>query len=715
VLNYAAKGKLHLPLSTAAQVIRFGSFEVDLRTGELRRNGLAVRLQGQPFQILAMLLEHPGELVPREDIRRRLWPADTFVDFEHSLNAAIKRLREALGESAEKPVFIETLPRRGYRIRIPVHSVSPATGVSESHSVRPRAWGRYATYLVGGLTLLIVSYMGLRLRHGRALSVYTIHASTPPMRVIPFTTTPGAELEPTFSPDGKAIAFLWDQGASDKTDLYVKLIGAEQPLRITHREGGICNAAWSPDGRYLAFQSDGNSPGTFIVPALTGPERKVSTQATCLGLSWSPDGKYLAFPGKDSPARPWRIATLSLDTLEERWVTFPEANIVGDHQPCFAPDSKTIAYMRIRNEWVTDLYMSSIEGGEARRLTYDNTVMWGCSWARDGQSVVISSHRGGDAGLWRVSLAGGSPERLAVGSPTAFYPAISAQGDRLAYRNGSLHTNIWHIELDGGRRAVGPAKPLMRSNVSEDAPQFSPDGTQVAFSSQRSGSPEVWVARADGTDAIQLTSLNNLSGSPRWSPDGKFIAFDSRVGNHSQIFVIRGVGGAPRQLTTGDFDAWVPSWSRDGQWIYFASDRLIPRQLFKISLSGGEPIQVTSRGGSLGFESRDGSELIYCKDHDGGLWKMPLPSGPETRILDANLDWGRWALHGNGIYFIDATSPKPVISLFDFATQTISRIATVEKALYHGIPAFDVSPDARTILFAQVEKETDIMLVENFH
>jgi DNA-binding winged helix-turn-helix (wHTH) protein len=241
-----------LPLSTAAKVIRFGSFEVDLRSGELRRNGLAVRLQGQPFQILAMLLEHPGELIPREDIRRRLWPADTFVDFEHSLNAAIKRLREALGESAEKPVFIETLPRRGYRIRIPVHSISLGAGISESHSVRPRAWSRQAAYLVGGLALFIVSYMGLRLRHGRALSVQTIQASTSPMRVVPFTTTPGAELEPTFSPDGKAIAFLWDQGALDKTDLYVKLIGAEQPLRITYREGGICNAAWSPDGRYIA-------------------------------------------------------------------------------------------------------------------------------------------------------------------------------------------------------------------------------------------------------------------------------------------------------------------------------------------------------------------------------------------------------------------------------------------------------------------------------
>jgi Tol biopolymer transport system component len=116
--------------------------------------------------------------------------------------------------------------------------------------------------------------------------------------------------------------------------------------------------------------------------------------------------------------------------------------------------------------------------------------------------------------LWRVSVAGGIPERLAVDSPSAFYPAISLQGDRLAYRDGSLHTNIWRIELDGRERAVGAAKPLMRSNVGEDAPQFSPDGTQVAFSSLRSGSPEVWVARADGSEAIQLTSRKNLSGSP---------------------------------------------------------------------------------------------------------------------------------------------------------------------------------------------------------
>jgi Tol biopolymer transport system component/DNA-binding winged helix-turn-helix (wHTH) protein len=697
--------------SQKSRTIRFGSFEVDPESGELSRNGTNIRLQQQPLQILLTLLSRHGEVVTREELRRQLWADNTFVDFEHGLNAAIKRLRDALGDSAENPKFIETLPRRGYRFLVPV---SGAENSSEPETLVQRApLRRYALLSLLVLCPLIVVFTAQR--HWHILSSLTTQASSVAMRVTPFTTTPGAELEPAFSPDGKAIAFLWDQGLSDKTDLYVKLIDAEQPLRITHREGGICNVAWSPDGRYLAFQSEGASPGTFLVPALTGPERKVSTNAMCLGLSWSPDGKYLAFPGKDSPTGPYRIATLSLDSLEERWVTFPETHIVGDHQPCFAPDSKSIAFMRIRNEWVTDLYVASIKGGEARRLTFDNTVIFGCTWAADGQSVVISSHRGGDASLWRVSVSGRIPERLAVGSTSAFYPAISLQGDKLAYRNGALHTNLWRLALDDNGRPIGPAEPFMRSTVGDEGPQISPDGTQVAFQSQRSGSPEVWVARVDGSNAIQLTSRKNLSGSPRWSPDGRFIAFDSRVGDHSQIFVTRSVGGEPRQITTGDYDAWVPSWSRDGQWIYFTSNRALPRQLYRIPLSGGEPVQVTLRGGFLGFESQDGSELIYCKDNDGGLWKKRLPNGPETRILAANLDWGRWALRGNGIYFIDTTSPKPVISHFDLATQKVSRIATVEKTLYHGIPAFDVSPDGRTILFAQVEKETDIMLVENFH
>ena len=698
-------------------MVRFGSFEVDLRSGELRRNGLAVRLQGQPFQILSMLLESPGELVTREEIRSRLWPADTFVDFEHSLNAAIKRLRDTLGETAENPVFIETLPRRGYRFLVPIqngsinHSVTADAPGSRAFAQK-RQRQKYGLTFLAVFAVLITGYIAQQ--RWRILPFRTSHALTPPMRVVPFTTSPGAEIDAAFSPDGNQIAYVWTHDIGWNAGLYVKFIGGEQPLRISQEPGSVCHPAWSPDGRYLAFQRSSGSQGTFIAPALTGPERRLSNQSACLGLTWSRDGKFLAFPAKDSAAEPWHISVLSLDTLKERRVTSPPSNSIGDHHPSFGPDSEMLAFTRLSSPGVTDLYIQPIDDGEARRLTFDKTPVWGSTWAGDGKSLVIASHRGGDVGLWRIPVSGGTPERLSVGSSSAFFPVISPRGDKLAYTTGALHTNIWRLQLDTSGRPSGPVKPLMQSSVSDEGPQFSPDGSKIVFDSQRSGSSEVWVAGADGSDPVQLTSLNVLSGTARWSPDGKFIAFDSRPGEHSQIFVISSVGGAPRQLTNGDFDASVPSWSRDGRWIYFTTNRLGIWQLFKVPVQGGEPIQVTKKGGFAAFESHDGSALYYWKDNDYGIWKMPLPDGDEARIVPVGLDWGRWALSENGIYFIDTRPSKPAISFFNFADQRISKIATVEKPLFFEVPAFDVSPDGRTILFLQVETETDIMLVENF-
>src|SRR3981189_1329206 len=129
--------------NSSFSIIRFGNFELNLHTGELRRQGEKVKLQEQPLQVLAALLERPGELVTREELGSKLWPADTFVDFDHSLNAAIKRLRDALGESAETPIFVETVARRGYRFIAPVDGHSPPSAIaavperSKSSFLRP--------------------------------------------------------------------------------------------------------------------------------------------------------------------------------------------------------------------------------------------------------------------------------------------------------------------------------------------------------------------------------------------------------------------------------------------------------------------------------------------------------------------------------------------------------------------------------------------------
>ena len=152
-----------------SRVVRFGLFEVDLRTGELRKSGVKIKLQQQPFQILVILLQHPGEIVTREELREQLWPADTFVDFDHSLNAAIKRLRDALGESAENPMYLETLARRGYRLNVPVPVAPTNNSTLASPMPSPaKATAFPFTYAIAGSALALVLLLGALVWASRA-------------------------------------------------------------------------------------------------------------------------------------------------------------------------------------------------------------------------------------------------------------------------------------------------------------------------------------------------------------------------------------------------------------------------------------------------------------------------------------------------------------------------------------------------------------------
>ena len=205
---------METPAKTA-QSWRFGVFEVDARNMELRRGGTAVKIREQSFSILVFLLEHAGELVTREDLRRVLWPSDTFVDFDHSLNAAVMKLREALGDSADAPLYIETIPKRGYRFIAPVSQLpSLLNRSSPAHEQNEQSLGRngisrpavsFRVALVGsGLVLLIL------------VAVIVVYHATSSSKVasglhsVPLTTVDGNVWDPAFSPDAKQIAFMWD-------------------------------------------------------------------------------------------------------------------------------------------------------------------------------------------------------------------------------------------------------------------------------------------------------------------------------------------------------------------------------------------------------------------------------------------------------------------------------------------------------------------------
>jgi Tol biopolymer transport system component len=252
----------------------------------------------------------------------------------------------------------------------------------------------------------------------------------------------------------------------------------------------------------------------------------------------------------------------------------------------------------------------------------------------------------------------------------------------------------------------------------ESGPQFSPDGSKVAFESTRSGAYEVWLCRSDGRSLMQLTHFGpSVTGTPRWSPDGQQILFDSRPAGNSDIFVVDVQGGPPRKLTSDPSNEGVPSWSRDGHWIYFASDRSSTWEVWKMPSKGGPAIQVTRHGGFAGFESPDGRFLYYAKGLAvPGLWRIPTNGGEEVELissLEAGF-WGYWAVVENGIYFLDTTS-KPGIAFFDIATHRVSRVFDLENRPARQAPGLAVSPDKRTILYTQWDAtDTDIILVDNF-
>jgi len=365
---------------------------------------------------------------------------------------------------------------------------------------------------------------------------------------------------------------------------------------------------------------------------------------------------------------------------------------------------------------MTSIYTAPVSGGEEQRLITGVQYVWGLAWTPDGRDIVFAKAGWlADAGwLWKIPRGGGKPERLQFGQE-GVEPSI--QGNRLAYARQTANINIWRRDLNSFVSA-GPSDRFIYSTRMESGPQFSPDGSKIAFESTRSGAYEIWMCRSDGTGVVQLTRLNSSTGTPRWSPDGQQIVFDSRVSGNADIFVVDSRGGSPRRLTSEPSSEVVPSWSRDERWIYFASDRTGSHEVWKMPSKGGSPVQVTHHGGFAAFESTDGRFLYYAKGLIvPGLWRIPTNGGEEVEIipsLEAG-HWGYWAVVENGIYYLDTTATNPGIAFFNTTSHYTTRVFDLENRPAIQAPGLTVSSSKGAILYTQLDAlSRDIMLVENF-
>jgi Tol biopolymer transport system component len=322
-------------------------------------------------------------------------------------------------------------------------------------------------------------------------------------------------------------------------------------------------------------------------------------------MSWHPSGQWLVLSDRNSAHEPLALFLVSVESGEKRKLTSPPQGFaVGDVEPAVSPDGRAVVFNRVissRRPGSSDLYLLELSEdlrtiGEPKRITYWQRSTGEPAWWRDGNSILFTS---GDAGsnrsMWQMALRGaarrpGEPERLPFGGESyAAMPAISRQG-RVAYAQTALVAHILRLELSGRQ---GVDNLPMNSTRLDHVPQYSPDGKRIAFASNRTGSHEIWLCDADGSNTAKLTSFGGpYVANPAWSPDGRRIAFIARPGASSEVYVISADGGKPERLPGTQSRDGLASWSRDGKWIYFGSNRSGKSQLWKVPVGGGDLVQI---------------------------------------------------------------------------------------------------------------------------
>ena len=612
----------------ADRLLRFGEFELDRDAGELRRNGTRVLLPEQPFRLLTVLLERPGTIATRDELRERLWGTDTFVDFEHGLNAAVKRLRDALGDSAEQPRYIETVPKRGYKF---IATIDGVVGTPTAPEATAAPSGRRRWWLGAGIAVAVVVVGLVAAAFWRVRPAAPIPAVSSARNEERLTRGDGLQINPAWSPDGRMIAYA--STAKGTWDIWIQPVAGGNALQVTKLPGAELNPSWSPDGSTIVFDA-GETEGIFTVPVLGGEPHHL----TSFGAKpqWSPDGRQILFGATERAVNGehQRLYLVGTDGRPPRRVLEREISSLDDVRSwCWHSDSRRVSLIAARPGHPHGLFTLPIEGGAPVETSIPSDVrlnLWESAWTADGRSVYVVGWRtDGMTDVWRLSLDSRSlqvqrAERLKAGGASLLGAAISPDGTRLAFALPTSSTRLWRVPLDAdATAATGDGTPVTESGGVAGNADLGGDGRSLAYVLAYPGSPstEVRIRDVASGKSRTLASDSHWRRSLQWSRDGQSLAYGIylRTGDDSEaretaIAVRRMPNSEERVITTRRpfraFHAYAfpTDWSPKGDAVLAASDYLSPH--FSLALF---PVDAAP--------SAEKSATVVVSDPDYNVWQ----------------------------------------------------------------------------------------------
>ena len=627
-----------------AKVMQFGVFEVHLQAGELRKSGLRIKLQEQPFQILALLLERPGEVITREELRQRLWPADTFVDFDHSLNSAIKKLRQALGDDSDNPRFIETLPRRGYRLIVPVIGGVPSADqrAEAVSSASPKTRGRPTYYGLVILGAVIVTVGTLALWK----TVFRTPSAPKVLGFVQLTNDGQAKTGP-MATDGSRIYFSEVLPGPRKLIVQVSVKGGEAvPLSVPFKQPSVLDLSGEGTELLVANDEENRLSSLWVQPVAGGSPRRVGT-VFADHARFGADGTGIIYGhGHD-------VYSVSRDG------SLPRKLLTVDGIPSyfrFSPNGRVFRFSQSHHTVdSTEIMEAAADGTRLHKMFpgYSGT------WTSDGRFFIFESRPDRRIDLWalpeersfRWPKRNDEPIQLTAG-PLDFEDPLPSKDGKQIFAIGDLH----RAEVIRYDSRSGQFVPYL-SGISAEGLAFTRDGQWVAYASYPDGA--LWRSKVDGSERLQLTFPPMRVLLPRWSPDGKQIAFNASLPDATwNVYLVSSEGGTPQRILPSEQSQMDANWSPDGNSLVFGTLSVPNTPIYTIELQSK---RVSTLPGSSGlFSPRWSPDGRYIAAITTGTWKMMLfdfAAQKWTEAIGSEVGYPWWSREGKYIYFQYGSNP----------------------------------------------------------
>lgn len=648
----------------ATDPYRFGPFTVDAPAGQLRKGATKIRLAGQPFEILLMLLEHPGQVITREEIQRRLWPQETFVDFENSLNKAINKLRQALSDSAEKPVYIETLPRRGYRFVGTIQAFAPEPVATQSagsvplrdqvvtsapttvSSARPFAYWRLASLSLA-IPVVFLLWLGIR-------PIPAPHV----LSVVPLTSSSRVDLYGGLHTDGVRLYFLARHGHKWELSQMPLSGGEAQPIAVPFSNARLWSV--SPDGSQFAvapFETRLSELPVWVMSSVGGTPRRLGNILVNDAV-FRRDGSRITYSTKEG------IFDIDVESGKiQRIISIP-----GDKWSlAWSPDGT-----RLRFHWLNEpgvpshIWEVRADGsGLHQFLPQWNGAGGLCCgrWTPNGKYFVfLASSERSNASVWVVRESSSwfhrepEPVRLATEPLPVSGLLPSADGRKIFVLGNNTRTEF--VRADPKNNQI--------HGLIEGQPAawlaFSPSGDWLVF---RGASNALWRSNSDGSSRVELASGNLDPRLPAVRPDGKVIAFSAEPSDATtmRIYTVPSEGGAPTEIVASKFSVTAPAWSPGGSMLSYAID------------ADNDPVS--------------------------GLYTYDFPTRTAQKIPGSERFW-RHAWSPNGKFLAAVSTANDSISLYEFSTK---RWKTLARGKVFGPVSW--SPDSQFLFFQDVLEQRE--------